>query len=97
MIREVRAYRKRVQPQAMHRLYEVEGVWHMSGDDDGAMSFEYVAESRMKLPKDVADAMAEGPSYLMTVRDAFDHLVAWVGEQAAPPESQTVKPGAKLR
>ena len=97
MIREVRAYRKRVQPQAMHRLYEVEGVWHMSGDDDGAMSFEYVAESRMKLPKDVADAMAEGPSYLMTVRDAFDHLVDWVEKQAAPPESQTVKPGAKLR
>ncbi len=97
MIREVRAYRQRVQPQAMHRLYEVEGVWHMSGDDDGVMSFEYIAESRMKLPKDVADAMAEGPSYLPTVRAAFDHLVRWVEKQAAPPASQTVKAGAKLR
>jgi pimeloyl-ACP methyl ester carboxylesterase len=97
IIREARAYRRRVQPQAMHRLYEVEGVWHMSGDDDGVMSFEYIAESRMKLPKDVADAMAEGPSYLPTVRAAFDHLARWVEKQAVPPDSQTVKPGAKLR
>jgi pimeloyl-ACP methyl ester carboxylesterase len=97
MIREVRAYRQRARPQTMHRLYEVEGVWHMSGDDDGVMSFEYIAESRMKLPKDVADAMAEGPSYLPTVREAFDRLVAWVETQAAPPASQTVKPGATLR
>ncbi len=97
MIREVRAYRQRVQPQALHRLYEVEGVWHMSGDDDGVMSFEYIAESRMKLPKDVADAMGEGPSYLPTVRAAFDHLVRWVERQAVPPASQTVKPGAPLR
>lgn len=97
MIREVRAYRKRVRPQAMHRLYEVEGVWHMSGDDDGVMSFQYVAESRMKLPKDVADAMGEGPSYLNTVREAFDRLAVWVEARADPPQSQTVKPGAKLR
>ena len=30
----------------------------------------------MKLDKDVADAMGEGPSYIPTVREAFDHLVA---------------------
>jgi pimeloyl-ACP methyl ester carboxylesterase len=97
MIRELRAYAKRVQPQAMHRLYQVEGVWHMSGDDDGVTSFEYIAESRMKLPKDVADAMAAGPSYLPTVRDAFAHLVRWVEKGTAPPASQTLKPGAPLR
>ena len=31
MIREVRAYRERVVYKDRHRLYEVEGVWHMSG------------------------------------------------------------------
>ncbi|MEO8680224.1 MAG: alpha/beta hydrolase domain-containing protein [Vicinamibacterales bacterium] len=97
MIRELRAYAKRVQPQAMHRLYQVEGVWHMSGDDDGVASFEYIAESRMKLPKDVADAMADGPSYLPTVREAFDLLVRWVEKGTVPPSSQTVRPGPKLR
>ena len=76
VIREVRAYRDRVEPKERHRLYQVEGVWHMSGDDDGVAGFQYAAESRMKLDKDVADAMGEGPSYIPTVREAFDHLVA---------------------
>ena len=69
----------------------------MSGDDDGVMSFQYIAESRMKLDKDVADAMGEGPSYLPTVREAFDHLVGWVEKGRPAPPSQTVKPGARLR
>jgi pimeloyl-ACP methyl ester carboxylesterase len=97
VIRELRAYASRVEPKDRHRLYQVEGVWHMSGDDDGVMSFQYIAESRMKLDKDVADAMGEGPSYLPTVREAFDHLVRWVESGTAPPASQTVKPGARLR
>jgi len=97
MIRELRVYAKRAQPTTLHRLYQVEGVWHMSGDDDGVMSFQYIAESRMKLDKDVADAMGEGPSYLPTVREAFDYLVRWVEKGAAPPQSQTVKPGSPLR
>jgi hypothetical protein len=97
VIREVRAYANRVEPGDRHRLYEVEGVWHMSGDDDGVMSFQYIAESRMKLDKDVADAMGESPSYLPTVREAFDHLVRWVEKGVAPPPSQTVKPGQPLR
>ncbi len=96
VIRELRAYAGRVDPKDRHRLYQVEGVWHMSGDDDGVMSFQYIAESRMKLDKDVADAMGEGPSYLPTVREAFDHLVRWVEKGVAPPPSQTVKPGAPL-
>lgn len=97
VIRELRAYADRVQPKDRHRLYQVEGVWHMSGDDDGVMSFQYIAESRMKLGKDVADAMGEGPSYLPTVREAFDHLVRWVEQGVAPPPSQTIKPGSRLR
>lgn len=97
VIREVRAYAQRVAPKDRHRLYQVDGVWHMSGDDDGVQGFQYAAETRMKLEKDVADAMGEGPSYILTVREAFEHLVRWVEKAVAPPASQTVKPGNKLR
>jgi pimeloyl-ACP methyl ester carboxylesterase len=97
VIREVRSYRERVEPKDRHRLYQVEGVWHMSGDDDGVSGFQFAAESRMKLDKDVADAMGEGPSYIPTVREAFDHLVRWVEKGIAPPASQILKPSTKLR
>ncbi len=97
VIRELRAYADRVEPKDRHRLYQVEGVWHMSGDDDGVQGFQYAAESRMKLDKDVADAMGEGPSYIPTVRESFDYLVRWVEKRSAPPVSQTVKPSQKLR
>ncbi len=97
VIREIRAYRDRVEPKERHRLYQVEGVWHMSGDDDGVGGFQYAAESRMKLDKDVADAMGESPSYIPTVREAFDHLVRWAEKGTAPPASQTVRPNTKLR
>jgi pimeloyl-ACP methyl ester carboxylesterase len=97
VIREIRAYAARVEPKDRHRLYQVEGVWHMSGDDDGVGGFQYAAESRMKLDKDVADAMGESPSYIPTVREAFGHLVRWVEKGVAPPPSQTVKPKQPLR
>jgi poly(3-hydroxybutyrate) depolymerase len=97
VIREIRAYAQRVEPKSRHRLYQVEGVWHMSGDDDGVQSFQFAAESRMKLPKDVADAMGQSPSYIPTVREAFDHLVRWAEKGTPPPASQTVKPNSKLR
>ena len=97
VIREIRAYRDRVEPKDRHRLYQVEGVWHMSGDDDGVQGFQYAAESRIKLDKDVADAMGESPSYIPTVREAFDHLVRWVENGSPPPASQTIKPGSRLR
>ncbi|HUU33357.1 MAG TPA: hypothetical protein VMW48_04795, partial [Vicinamibacterales bacterium] len=51
VITELKAYRARVSPADRHRLYLVEGVWHMSGDDDGVQSFMYVA-SRMGLDPD---------------------------------------------
>ena len=97
VIREIRAYRDRVEPKERHRLYQVEGVWHMSGDDDGVQGFQFNAESRMKLGKDVADAMGESPSYIPTVREAFDHLVRWAEKGIAPPANQTVKPNQRLR
>lgn len=96
VIGELKAYRARVTPADRHRLYLVEGVWHMSGDDDGTQSFMYIA-TRMGLDPDVARAMSEGPSYIPTVRAAFDHLVAWVGRGVAPPPSQTVAPGQPLQ
>jgi hypothetical protein len=96
VVGELRAYAKRVTPADRHRLYLVEGVWHMSGDDDGVQSFMYLA-SRMGLDPDVAKAMGEGPSYLPTVREAFDRLVAWVERGQAPPPSQTVRPGQPLQ
>ena len=96
VLRELRAYRARVSPAGRHRLYLVEGVWHMSGDDDGVQSFQYIA-TRMGLDPDVAAAMGAGPSYLPTVRQAFDVLVAWVERGAEPPPSQTVKPGTPLK
>ena len=95
VITELKAYRARVSPADRHRLYLVEGVWHMSGDDDGTASFQYIA-TRMGLDKDVADAMGEGPSYLPTVREAFDRLVRWVEHGEAPPPSGTLVPGAPL-
>lgn len=95
VITELKAYRARVSPADRHRLYLVDGVWHMSGDDDGTASFQYIA-TRMGLDADVADAMGEGPSYIPTVRDAFDRLVRWVERGEAPPPSQTVTPGAAL-
>jgi pimeloyl-ACP methyl ester carboxylesterase len=97
VIREIRAYRDRVEPKDRHRVYQVEGVWHMSGDDDGVQGFQYAAETRMKLDKDVADAMGESPSYIPTVQEAFGHLVRWVEGKAPAPASQTVKPRTKLR
>ena len=96
VITELRAYRARVSPAERHRLYLVEGVWHMSGDDDGTQSFMYIA-SRMGLDPDVAQAMREGPSYIPAVQDAFDRLVRWVENGDAPPPSQTVKPGQPLQ
>lgn len=96
VLKELRAYRARVQPQDRHRLYLVEGVWHMSGDDDGTPSFMFLA-SRMGLDPSVAQAMHDGPSYIPTVQQAFDHLVAWVERGQAPPASQTVRPGQPLQ
>jgi hypothetical protein len=94
--KELLAYQRRVEPKSHHRLYQVDGVWHMSGDDDGVQSFMYIA-SRMGLDPDVPKAMSEGPSYLPTVRDAFDRLVRWVERHEVPPPTRVLMPGETLR
>lgn len=96
VIGELRAYAARVSPREQHRLYLVDGVWHMSGDDDGTQSFMYIA-TRMGLDPGVARAMRDGPSYIPTVQEAFDHLVAWVERGVTPPASQTVRPRERLK
>jgi len=95
VLKELLAYQRRVEPASLHRLYRVEGVWHMSGDDDGVQSFMYVA-SRMGLDPDVAKAMGEGPSYLPAVRSAFDALVRWVESGQPPPPGRVLQPGETL-
>ena len=93
--KELLAYARRVEPRALHRLYQVEGVWHMSGDDDGVQSFMYIA-TRMGLDPDVARAMGAGPSYLPAVRSAFDALVRWVEQGTPAPPNAVMQPGDAL-
>lgn len=103
VIREVLAYQKKVAaaagtpaPSALHRLYLVDGVWHISGDDDAAESFQY-AMKNMGIGETTQQALRRGLSYIPTVRDALDRLDRWVKEKIAPPASQTVKPGEAVR
>jgi hypothetical protein len=41
--------------------------------------------------------MGESPSYIPTVREAFDYLVRWAEQGIAPPANQIVKPGTRIR
>jgi len=96
--REILAYEQKValaNRGDRHRLYQVAGVWHISGDDDAMPSFIYGAK-RMGLDASVLAAMKRSPSYLPTVREAFDALVTWVAKGTVPPPSQTVEPGKRL-
>jgi pimeloyl-ACP methyl ester carboxylesterase len=102
VFKEISAYDRKVsvaegspKPSMLHRLYQVEGVWHISGDDDAAESFQY-AMKQMGIGEATQRALREGSSYLATVREAFDLLDQWIETGAAPPASQTVKPGEAL-
>jgi pimeloyl-ACP methyl ester carboxylesterase len=99
---ELLAYRAKVNSasqeagRSLYRLYQVEGVWHVSGDDDGVQSFQFLA-TKMGLPPSAADAMGRGPSYLPTVRRAFAQLHDWVRAGVSPAADQTVAPGEGAR
>ena len=105
VIREVLAYREKVErvsaqmpaptPADRHRLYQVEGAWHISGDDDATESFQFIA-GRMRLGDAIQQAMAASPSYLPAVRDALTLLDRWVTQGEPPPPNKTVAPGAGL-
>ena len=95
---EILAYKEKVRSRGkedLHRLYEVEGAWHISHDDDAIGSFQYVG-SRMGLADETLDAMATGASYLPTVRDALLLLDAWVRTGQTPPPDRTLFEGTSL-
>ncbi len=95
---EILVYKEKVRVQGAsdrHRLYEVEGAWHISRDDDAISSFQFVG-SRMGLSEATLDAMATGASYLPTVHDSLLLLDAWVSEGEAPPPDRSLSEGTSL-
>jgi pimeloyl-ACP methyl ester carboxylesterase len=90
---EVLAYEEKVEVAAKtdaHRLYQVEGAWHISRDDDAIPSFQY-AGSRMGLDEAALDAMATGTSYLRAVHESLLLLDRWVRGNGAPPPNRILK------
>lgn len=89
VLAEVLAYAEKVEragAEKRHRLYRVEGAWHISPDDDAISSFQYIG-SRMGLSEESIDAMATGTSYLPRVRESLELLDRWVVDGVAPPEN----------
>ena len=96
--RRFSVYKEKVRGQGAsdrHRLYEVEGAWHISHDDDAISSFQF-AGSRMDLSEETLDAMATGASYLPAVRDSLLLLDAWVSTGELPPPDRSVSEGTSL-
>jgi hypothetical protein len=90
---EVLAYEKKVRARgagSRHRLYQIEGAWHISRDDDAVSTFQY-AGSGMGLDEASLDALATGASYLSAAREALLLLDRWVSEGAAPPPSRKLQ------
>jgi pimeloyl-ACP methyl ester carboxylesterase len=95
---DIGAYSEKVASRgasSYHRVYSVEGAWHISPDDDAISSFQFVG-SRRGLAKNVLDDMATGASYLPVVRDALVLLERWVWSGIQPPPSQTIAGNARL-
>lgn len=100
---EVVAYKRKVEAQSTsdaasersrHRLYQVAGAWHISGDDDAIGAFQYRA--RQAGLEGTAAAMGAAPSFIPTVHEAFDLLHRWVADGRPPPLDRTVAPGGRL-
>ena len=95
---EILVYKEKVRVHGAsdrHRLYEVEGAWHISNDDDAISSFQFVG-SRMGLSEATLDAMATGASYLPTVHDSLLLLDAWVSRGELPPPDRSLREGTSL-
>lgn len=73
-----------------HRLYRIEGAWHISRDDDAISSFQYLG-TRMGLDEASIDAMATGASYLRAVHESLLLLDRWVSERDVPPADRILK------
>ena len=95
---EIVAYKDKVRARGAaqrHRLYSVEGAWHISRDDDAISSFQYIG-SRMGLSERNLDDMATGASYLPAVRDSLLLLDAWVSRGESPPPDRTLSETSSL-
>ncbi|HXV64861.1 MAG TPA: alpha/beta hydrolase domain-containing protein [Vicinamibacteria bacterium] len=95
---EVLAYKHKVLARGQgsrHRLYQVEGAWHISSNDDAISSFQY-AGSRMGLSSAEIDAMATGTTYIPTVQEALELLDGWVDEGTEPPRDVTIRERQRL-
>jgi pimeloyl-ACP methyl ester carboxylesterase len=95
---EILAYERKVRSKgagSRYRLYQVEGAWHISSDDDAISSFQY-AGSRMGLSEASLEALATGATYLPIVREALLLLDRWVSEGEAPPPGRTLKDDESL-
>ena len=78
-----------------HRLYRVEGAWHISPEDDALFSFQFMGD-RMALSDSAIEAMGTGASYLPAVRDALRLLDRWVSDGVAPPPDRTLTESESL-
>lgn len=89
----IRTYKEKIRRQGRedrHRLYQVDGAWHISSDDDAIGTFQYFMK-QMGIGKEAQDQLATGTTYRPTVEQALDYLDRWVTTGEVPPPDHTVK------
>jgi hypothetical protein len=87
--------RDRSGPRDLHRLYQVNGVWHISSDDDAIGTFQYFMK-QMGIGEEAQDQLATGGTYRPAVEQALGHLEQWVTAGVVPPPDQTIEPSGLL-
>ena len=87
--------RVRSGPRDLHRLYQVNGVWHISSDDDAIGTFQYFMK-QMGIGEEAQDQLATGGTYRPAVEQALGHLEQWVTAGVVPPPDQTIEPSGLL-
>ena len=96
VLREVLAYKGRVKNSApdRHRLYRIEGAWHISGDDESIESF--IIQMRQKgVGVDKTRVFWDTQhAYRPYVQQILKQLDAWVVQGIEPPEDR-LYPGRK--
>jgi hypothetical protein len=83
-------------PADRHRLYQVEGAWHISSDDDAIGTFQYTL-GQMGFGSEAQDQLGRGSTYRPTVEEALGYLDRWVSEGKVPPPDQKVWSGQPLK
>ena len=79
-----------------HRLYQVEGVWHISVDDDALQTFQFFM-GQMGVSSEAQNWLESGGTYIPTVEEALAYLDRWISERKSPPSDQTVRPSQQLK